>query len=45
MSDTKKANVPPRDKWPKPKPAKDWTPDEYLEGLEEDQDDRRNNNR
>ena len=37
------ANVPPREKWPRPKPVSQWSPDEYLAVLEEDQNDRRNN--
>ena len=36
-------NTPPREKWPRPKPVSQWSPDEYLQALEEDQDDRRNN--
>jgi hypothetical protein len=38
----KPANVPPPDKRPRPKPVTEWTPEEFLETLEEDQDDRRN---
>jgi hypothetical protein len=40
----KPANVPPPDKWPKPKPVSQWSPDEYLQALEEDQNERRNTN-
>jgi hypothetical protein len=36
-------NTPPPGQRPKPKPCTEWTPDEFLETLEEDQDDRRNN--
>ena len=39
------ANTPPRDQWPNPVPYTEWTPDEYLEALEENQDDRRRNDR
>ncbi|MEO0533284.1 MAG: hypothetical protein AAF215_05400 [Cyanobacteria bacterium P01_A01_bin.123] len=43
--DKKRSNVPEPGKEPKPTHVNDWTPEEYLEDLEEDQDDRRNNNR
>ena len=39
----KPANVPPREQWPRPKPVSQWSPEEYLQSLQEDQDDRRNN--
>ena len=37
------SNTPPREQWPKPKPIRQWTTDEYLAVLEEEQNDRRNN--
>jgi hypothetical protein len=37
------SNAPPREQWPKPKPRDQWSPDEYLQALEEDQDEKRNN--
>ena len=39
----KPSNAPPREQWPKPKPIRQWTTEEYLQALQEDQDDRRNN--
>lgn len=40
----KRSNAPEPGEEPKPKHISEWTPEEYLEDLEEDQDDRRNNN-
>jgi hypothetical protein len=40
----KPANVPPRDKRPKPKHYSQWNPEEFLADLEEDQNDRRTAN-
>ena len=37
------SNAPPREQWPRPKPIRQWTAEEYLQALQEDQDDRRNN--
>ena len=37
------SNAPPREQWPKPKPISQWSPDEYLEALEEERNDQRNN--
>ena len=38
------SNAPPREHWPRPKPIRQWTAEEYLQALQEDQNDRRNTN-